>query len=242
MLSIDFSHYTNIVFLTGAGVSVASGIRPFRGPGGLWEEFDPAIYADRAAIEKNPLPLWQLMGSLRTQLKTAQPNPAHIKIAELESQLLPQQQFTLITQNIDGLHQRAGSRNVIEVHGSVHWTRCSNLKCGLARFLDDQSYQDQVPLCSICHAPLRPDIVLFREPLPVEAEWRSKQSLRTCDLFIAIGTSGVVSPASNFVHSLCRRTDNPDQSRANDAVQPVFSRRISWPGRRNLANALVKII
>lgn len=201
MRSINFSHYRNIVVLTGAGVSAASGIRPFRGQGGLWNEINPLEYSDCSLLETNPMAIWQLYGALRTQLETAPLNAAHIKLAEVEAQLSPDQQFTLITQNIDGLHQRAGSSNVLEIHGSIHRTRCSNPTCHLMPYLDSEPHDDALPTCKICSSPLRPDIVLFGEQLPAQESWLAKRALRDCDLFIAIGTSGTVSPASSFVRS-----------------------------------------
>lgn len=201
MQSINFSHYRNIVILTGAGISAASGIRPFRGQGGLWNEIDPLEYSDCSLLETNPMAIWQLYGALKGQLKTAQLNAAHIKLAEIEARLSPNQQFTLITQNIDGLHQRAGSSNVLEIHGSIHRTRCSNPSCSLMPYLDSELHDDALPICQMCGSPLRPDIVLFGEQLPAKESWLAKRTLRDCDLFVAIGTSGTVSPASSFVRS-----------------------------------------
>ncbi|BAT51345.1 transcriptional regulator, Sir2 family protein [Nostoc sp. NIES-3756] len=201
MQSLDFSAYRNIVVLTGAGVSAASGIQPFRGQGGLWKDINPFVVADVSVLETNPLSIWQLFGKLRTQLETAQPNAAHLTLAKLEAQLSASQKFTLITQNIDGLHQRAGSLNVIELHGNVNYTRCSNHTCSLTSYLDKYSHQELLPICQLCNSPLRLDIVLFGEQIPVKQEWLVKQSLRDCDLFIAIGTSGTVWPAANFVRS-----------------------------------------
>ncbi|MCU0544744.1 MAG: NAD-dependent protein deacylase [Oscillatoriaceae cyanobacterium Prado104] len=201
MQPINFDRYRNIVILTGAGISVASGIRPFRGQGGLSDEIDPLQHSDCSLIETNPIAIWQFYGILREQLKTAQPNAAHLKLAEIEERLSPNQQFTLITQNIDGLHQRAGSSNVLEIHGNVNRTRCSNLSCSITPFSDSESHDRALPMCQICGSTLRPDIVLFGEQLPVKESWLAKRSLRDCDLFIAIGTSGTVSPASSFVRS-----------------------------------------
>ena len=222
--SINFSHYRNIVVLTGAGVSVASGIQPFRGQGGLWNEMDPLEYSDSSVLESNPAAIWQHYGSLRKQLATAQPNASHIKLAELETQLSPKHDFTLITQNIDGLHQRAGSSEVIEIHESIHRTRCSNPNCNLQSYLDSTPHNDKLPTCKLCSSPLRPDIVLFGEHLPVKEEWLVKRALRNCDLFVAIGTSGTVSPASTFVRSaeyVGART-NLNQFGANGAEESLF--------------------
>lgn len=201
MQSINIFHYRNIVVLTGAGVSAASGIRPYRGQGGLWNEIDPLEYSDCSLLETNPIAIWKLYGALRRQLETAQPNAAHIKLAEVKAHLSPNQQFTLITQNIDGLHQRAGCSNVLEIHGTVHKTRCSNPTCSLMPYLDSEPHDDTLPICQICGSTLRPDIVLFGEQLPVKESWLAKRALRDCDLFVAIGTSGTVSPVSSFVRS-----------------------------------------
>jgi NAD-dependent deacetylase len=112
--------------------------------------------------------------------------------------LRPDQEFLLITQNVDGLHQQAGSRNVSELHGNLMYTRCSNFDCTLERFRDTATHQDRVPTCTLCGQALRPDIVLFGEELPVRPSWVARRALGDCDLFIAIGTSGTVAPTSNF--------------------------------------------
>lgn len=197
-LGID--RYRNIVVLTGAGISVGSGLRPYRGPGGLWEETGVGDLATPKALEERPGDVWRLFGPLRRQARAAAPNAAHLALARTEERLLAAD-FTLVTQNIDGLHQRAGSRNVVELHGSVFRTRCSNAACGLPPFDDDDPRTDGVPPCPQCGASLRPDVVLFDEALPVEAEWRTKRALRDCDFFLAVGTSGTVSPASNLVRA-----------------------------------------
>lgn len=107
----------------------------------------------------------------------------------------------LVTQNIDGLHQRAGSRNVIELHGSVFRTKCNRPECGLEPYQDDEDHVANVPTCPMCGATLRPDVVLFDEPIPGAVESHVKRALRDCDMFLAVGTSGTVAPASNFVRS-----------------------------------------
>lgn len=201
MQPINFSDYHNIVVLTGAGISVASGIRPFRGKNGLWNEINPLDYVEASVLATNPSAVWQFHSSLRKQLPTVQPNIAHLKLAEFENQLSPNQKFTLITQNVDELHQRAGSCNVIEIHGNIYRTRCNNPNCNLEPYLDKEAHDDDLPLCSLCGSLLRPDTILFNEPLPLQEEWLVKKALRDCDLFIAIGTSGTVSPVSNYVRS-----------------------------------------
>lgn len=201
MKKIDFSRYQNIVVLTGAGISVASGLRPFRGEGGIWNDADVERYGHVSVLEREPHGVWKLFGGLRETLKTAQPNAAHLALAALERSLKPEQNFLLITQNIDGLHQRAGSQNVVELHGTMERSKCSDSNCSSLAFVDTRSHLEQLPLCEVCGAPLRPDTVLFGEHLPDEASYRAKKALRDVDLFLAIGTSGMVSPASGFVRS-----------------------------------------
>jgi NAD-dependent deacetylase len=198
MQRLAVERYRHIVVLTGAGVSVASGMRPYRGPGGLWEEPGAAELATPVALEAHPERVWQLFGQARREAAVAEPNAAHRALAECE-QRLGDDSFTLITQNIDGLHGRAGSRAVIEMHGSLFRSRCSDPSCTLDAFDDREPHLDTLPRCPQCAAPLRPDVVLFDEALSGGDEWRCKRALRDCELFVAAGTSGTVSPASNFV-------------------------------------------
>lgn len=197
-MGIDLRRYHHIVVLTGAGVSAASGLPTYRGPGGLWTKDGIADLATRDAWQERPDAVWSLFAGLRTQVRGADPNNAHLALARMQE--LAPGDFTLITQNVDGLHQRAGSKEVIELHGNIHRTVCSNSECELAPF-DDASAVEQAPRCSLCSERLRPDIVLFGEPLPVLADHLATRALRNCDLFIAVGTSGTVSPASRFVRS-----------------------------------------
>lgn len=197
--SIDWLEYKRIVVLTGAGVSVASGLPTYRGVGGVWDSADVETHATAAALKKDPIRVWEFFAQLRSRVSEANPNAAHKALAEFESRLLGHQRLTLLTQNIDGLHVAAGSRRVVELHGSLQRSRCT--ACALAR--------SELPGASTsshcerqgCGAPMRPDVVLFGEALPVDAEWEAKKALRDCDLFISVGTSGTVSPAANFVRS-----------------------------------------
>lgn len=202
-LEIDWTAYSKIVVLTGAGISVASGLRPYRGPGGLWEEQDVGEIADRAALERDPERVWAFFAAARREVGAAEPNTAHVALARLEAALRADQAFVILTQNIDRLHQRAGSQRVVELHGTLYRSRCTSACCGYSRdeYLVGAAVEEVCPACPACGAPLRPDVVLFNEPLPVDAEREAKRSLRDCDLFLAIGSSGTVSPASNFVRS-----------------------------------------
>lgn len=200
-LHIDITRYSRVVVLTGAGISVASGLRPYRGPNGVWEEHDVERLGHADAIRERPADTWKLFGGMRVPVLAAQPNRAHTTLAAWESQLVAGQELLLVTQNVDSLHQAAGSRNVCEIHGNIMYTRCSNPACSLRRFRDEEAHLSVVPTCHLCGSALRPDVVLFGEELPHLASWQVKRALRECDLFLAIGTSGLVAPASNYVRS-----------------------------------------
>lgn len=199
MRAVDLGSYRNIVVLTGAGTSVASGLRPFRGPGGVWtDQPDEMDVATASTLAVDPDRVWRLLGPLRAAIAAAEPNAAHRALADFEARATARGiSFLVVTQNIDGLHQRAGSREVVEIHGTLARTRCT--RCERPPFADDETHELGTPVCDACGAPLRPDIVLFGEHVDVDAEHRVKRALRDCDLFIAIGTSGTVSPASSYV-------------------------------------------
>lgn len=197
--AIELSKYQRIVLLTGAGVSVASGLPTYRGAGGLWKTVDVEQHATAAAIEGDPARVWEFFSEVRSLLATAKPNAAHVSIARAASQLRKDQQLTVLTQNVDGLHGIAGAQRVVELHGSLRRSRCT--RCTYGRAEDLATTPAKCPMCPDCGAHIRPDVILFDEPLPVDAEWESKKALRDCDLFLAVGTSGTVSPASNFVRA-----------------------------------------
>lgn len=201
MEPIDASQYSKIVVLSGAGVSVASGLPTYRGPEGLWQNDDIALYAVGETFQRDPLSVWNAFGEIRAKVLQADPNPAHHALARFESSLDDDQEFLLITQNVDGLHQAAGSQNIVELHGNVFRTTCTRERCPSEPFYDEQSEFTRLPICQTCGEILRPDIVLFGEMIPPEASQRTKHGLRDCDLFIAVGTSGTVTPAANFVRS-----------------------------------------
>lgn len=194
MEPLRLERYRKIVILTGAGVSVASGLPTYRGPGGLWTNSDLEQIVSVESIPERLPELWALYSERRRVALSVGPNPAHRAIAALQIRLPGR--VTLITQNVDNLHQRAGSPDVIEIHGSGFRTRCT--QCALTPFADETSYET-VPLCEVCSAPLRPAVVLFGEPLPPDARWQAKRALRDCDLFLSVGTSGLVFPVANFV-------------------------------------------
>lgn len=197
MRSLQTENYRNIVVLTGAGVSAASGLSTFRGPDGKWQHQLLAVSGGRRLMEMLP-EVWRAYGQARAGLRGVEPNAAHFALARWQKKWGEGRQITLVTQNVDGLHQRAGSPDVTEIHGSLLESRCTNPACDSAPFFDAR-IPDDVPMCDVCGAPLRPNITLFHEALPPEAIARVKRALRDCDLFLSIGTSGVVAPASEFV-------------------------------------------
>jgi NAD-dependent deacetylase len=188
--------------LTGAGISAGSGLPTFRGPDGLWERSDgPGPSGlDASRLAEDPAYVWTFCGKLREAVKRASPNRAHVALADAQRRLPDDATLTIITQNVDGLHQRAGSTDVIEFHGSLSRIRCANAGCSKAPY-EDPEPPPAAPLCERCGGSLRSDIVLFDEAIPAVAEWHAKRALRECDLYVAIGTSGTVSPASNFVRA-----------------------------------------
>ena len=196
---LELWRYKEIVVLTGAGVSAASGLPTYRGPGGLWNQTDVDRHATAAAMAADPSTVWAFFARLRREVGNAAFNPAHHALARAEQALQPHQRLTVVTQNVDGLHQLAGSKRVVELHGTLRRSRCT--ACDFVRPENVWIVEIDCPDCSWCGEPMRPDVVLFDEPLPVRAEWEAKTALRSCDLFLAVGTSGSVSPASNFVRS-----------------------------------------
>lgn len=187
----------HVVVLTGAGVSVASGLPTYRGLGGLWTK-DPSL-AEALVAGADPKLMWRALASLRTVLAGAEPNPAHHALAAWEKRVVEAGgTFTLVTQNVDGLHQRAGSRNVVEYHGALRRSRCNDPSCTLEPF-EDGVAGEAPPPCPRCGGPLRPDVVLFEEMIGAHEEMTAKRALRDCDLFLAAGTSGTVWPAASFV-------------------------------------------
>jgi NAD-dependent deacetylase len=200
MSPLSTRNYHQIVVLTGAGVSAASGIPTFRGPsGGLAEELLPV--SDGRRVRELLPQMWQVYGRLRGGSVAAKPNPAHFSLARWEQKWAGQTQITLVTQNVDGLHARAGSPDCIEIHGSLLRSKCLNEGCPNAAGFSDLVVPQDVPHCAICGEALRPDITLFNEALPILALHQVKRALRFCDLFLAVGTSGTVSPASDFVRA-----------------------------------------
>ncbi len=196
-----YKRYNKIVFLTGAGVSAASGLSSYRESDGQWADPEMARMATPEAFEYYPEGAWKFWNKLREKCLQAKPNRAHSVLVDWARSLEEGQSLTIVTQNIDGLHQKAGSQNVIELHGSIFRTRCSKYDCILEPFEEKPPYSSEERHCPQCQSVLRPDIVFFEEKAPPKADYLSKKASRECDLFVAVGTSGTINPASGFVHS-----------------------------------------
>ena len=182
-----------VAALTGAGVSAESGLATFRdAQTGLWARFDPRELATPAAFARNPKLVWDWYALRRERVAAAQPNAGHVALAELERRV---PEFVLVTQNVDGLHQRAGSRRVVELHGSIVRVRCSREGTIVERWRTEDG---EVPRCASCGAFLRPDVVWFEEMLPAQALASAEDAARRCDLLLVIGTSAEVYPAAGL--------------------------------------------
>ncbi|MFH1033111.1 MAG: NAD-dependent deacylase [Pseudomonadota bacterium] len=181
-----------VAVLCGAGVSAESGVPTFRGPGGLWENHRPEDLATPRAFARDPALVWRWYNWRRELISRCQPNPAHLALAELERRLA---EFTLITQNVDGLHALAGSRQPLELHGSLWRVRCQG--CG-------QEHEERrldlpaPPRCPACGGLLRPGVVWFGESLDSQLLDRAWQAAQTCQVMLVVGTSAVVQPAASL--------------------------------------------
>jgi NAD-dependent deacetylase len=221
-----------IVFVTGAGISQESGIPTFRGNDGLWRKYDPMQLATIDAFYNNPKLVWEWYEDRRKNILGAKPNPGHFAIAELEKF----KDVVVLTQNIDGLHQRAGSSNVLELHGSI-----IRIKCTVCEFEDDipSSFDSLPPKCTRCDNILRPDVVWFGEPLPQIVWNQAIIEANTCEIMIIAGTSLVVSPANTL----------PVYAKQNNAIlievnpeQTQMSSEMDMSIRTTSAKALPSII
>jgi NAD-dependent deacetylase len=186
----------SIVALTGAGISAESGLATFRDPQtGLWSKFKPEELATAEAFRRDPKFVQDWYAWRREAALKAQPNAGHVALAKMEKRA---PEFLLVTQNVDGLHARAGSERIIELHGNIHRFRCFENGCGTEHFDIEQGR------CRSCGGHLRPDVVWFGEMLPIEALEAAVNAAESCDVFFSIGTSSIVYPAAD----LWRRAKN----------------------------------
>lgn len=188
-----------VVALTGAGVSAESGVPTFRdAQTGLWSQYRPEDLATPEAFERDPKLVWKWYAWRRTLVARAEPNAAHRALAKMETQFAA---FTLITQNVDGLHQRAGSRSVVELHGNIHRTKCFEGGHPVEQW---EASAEAPPRCPRCGGRLRPDVVWFNEGLP-EAAWETAlAATRVSEVFLCVGTSSLVYPAASLPHEALR--------------------------------------
>lgn len=189
-----------VMVITGAGVSAASGIPTFRGPGGLWKNHRPESLATAAAFARDPVTVWEWYAWRRKKIAAAAPNAAHAVLARWSRRF---DAFTLVTQNVDGLHEQAGTRGVVRFHGSIWRLRCS-LSCGEPEWEDRDADQGALPRCGSCGAFARPGVVWFGEEIPAEALGAALDAL-DCDVCLVAGTSSVVTPAAGLVGEARRR-------------------------------------
>jgi NAD-dependent deacetylase len=184
-----------VAVLTGAGVSAESGLPTFRGAGGLWEGQRVEDVATPYAFERDPQLVWRFYNARRARLGSVLPNAGHLALVELEARL-GSGRFTLITQNVDGLHRAAGSQHVLEIHGSLRRVRCT----GCHR-IEDRGVEplSDSPMCSACGQLLRPAVVWFYEPLPLDIWNEAETAVRTAQCLIVAGTSAVVYPAAGLI-------------------------------------------
>ncbi len=206
--------------LTGAGVSVESGIPDFRSAEGLWSKFDPAEYATISAFRANPEKIWGMLGEMGELLSQAKPNKAHIGMGELEKMGYL---HYIITQNIDNLHQAGGSKNVIEYHGNASTLSC--LWCG-KRYKSEEKMDEYPPRCE-CSNILKPDVVFFGEAIPSDAMSNSFQLASKAQTLMVVGTSAVVSPA-NTIPSVAKQNGaqiievNKERTHLTDSLTDTF--------------------
>jgi NAD-dependent deacetylase len=182
-----------ITVLTGAGVSKESGVPTFRdAQTGLWAEFDPQVLASREGFRRDPGLVWRWYAWRSSLVRSVEPNPAHHALARLGRL----KDVTIITQNVDGLHQAAGSERVLEVHGNIRRFKCLDREHPM--HVDNPAGLDEPPTCPRCGSLARPDVVWFGEMLPTRIWEEAERATRLCDLMLVVGTSGLVHPAASL--------------------------------------------
>lgn len=188
---------SSLLVLTGAGISAESGVPTFRGGGGaaVWRGMPFEVLSSARMVEEDLPLVWEWFDYRREKVLACEPNAGHIAVAEAELSGRFAS-LTVITQNIDGLHQRAGSRKVVEYHGSIHTARC--LDCGELRDIASVDVAERPPGCLKCAGPMRPNVVLFGEMIPLDAIATARDAATGCDVCLVVGTSAVVYPANEI--------------------------------------------
>jgi NAD-dependent deacetylase len=223
----------SIAVLTGAGISAESGIPTFRDAGGLWRNFRAEDLAAPHAFARDPKFVWEWYDWRRSLIAKAEPNAGHYALAELEK---PTRHFTLITQNVDGLHDRAGSAHILKVHGDIWTLRCTI--CGRERRDLRPSLPELPPHCA-CGAIERPGVVWFGENLPPEIWSQAEQTASSAEVFLVIGTSALVYPAAGLVH--LAKASGAKVVEVNPAETPV-SGMVDFSWRVPAAEALPQLV
>jgi len=220
-----FAQANNVVVLTGAGVSAESGVPTFRGGGNttVWKGMPFDVISSAGMLARDLPAVWEWFNYRRGLLGALKPNSAHEAIALWQTRF---QDLTLVTQNIDGLHQAAGSRNVVELHGNIWRARCFD--CGSRHDVHELKFDTLVPVCFDCGGNLRPDVVLFGEMLPAGAFESAAMKAQTCDLCFVVGTSAVVYPAAS-IPEVARSASayvvevNPERTPLSDLCDEVLT-------------------
>jgi NAD-dependent protein deacetylase/lipoamidase len=194
---LGVERYKKIVFLTGAGFSKASGLPTYRGEGGIWHTKSVEEVGTKEAIEADPVRVWRSYLDMHRSITQAEPNAAHRAIVDLQRRVPKECWVCVMTQNVDGLHKVAGTESVIEMHGSLRRLRCT--RCDVKPWKPDGPLGHEPPHCPSCGAWARFDIVLFNEPVDSMLGLKALAFLGDCELYVAVGTSGLVAPASQFI-------------------------------------------
>jgi NAD-dependent deacetylase len=184
-----------VVFFTGAGISAESGIPTFRGKDGIWKKLKPEELANFDAFLKNPEMVWEWYSHRKRVIHESQPNPGHIAIAGMQDLFA---NVAVITQNIDNLHRRAGSKTVYELHGNIERNYCIQCK---TYYNEELPLEGKIPRCTKCGGLVRPDVVWFGEYLPQDQFMASENAARECEIFFVVGTSAVVFPAASLIYT-----------------------------------------
>jgi NAD-dependent deacetylase len=214
---------SKIVFLTGSGISKESGIPTFRGKEGIWKKYDPSTLASISAFLENPKLVWEFYFFRQDLINKCHPNDAHLAISQIQ---LEKKDTWIITQNVDNLHQKAKSKNIIELHGNIFKTKC--ILCDFKNELksntdNNRDSADMLPMCAECKNILKPGVILFGEPLP-SLEWNNAiEKASDCDIMFIVGTSLNVSPA-NLLPSFAKENKsmlveiNPESTRLSKSM------------------------
>lgn len=225
---IRLRDFQRIVFFTGAGMSAESGIPTYRGSGGIWKEYDYQEYACQSAFDRNPEKVWDFHDKRRAAVAKCEPNAGHRIVTKVQEE---KPATVIVTQNIDGMHQRAGAKDVVELHGSLWRVRCDRENVVRA--------DDSVPMsprqCS-CGAYWRPDIVWFEDQLDHRVVRRAREALEECDLLVSIGTSAVVYPAAELPRIAMQRGAVTVEINLEDTpVSPLYRHRLRGKASEILA-------